>query len=227
MEILAQKSVHGNLSSFSGIFTTQELSQTEQSHLHEILEKYQEKEQGSLENDFKHLSHITSEIKAINSQAILLHGERIKQAQKIFKDYQEGAFSAWLVATYGNRQTPYNFLQYFEFYSTMPKDLHKQIEAMPKQAIYTLASREGDNDIKKNIVESFNGESKQELLEIIRKEFPLSESDKRQGDLSETVCNLLHRTLLTLDRRNIHLTAQKKKRILNLMNEIKETIERH
>lgn len=72
--------------------------------------------EGNLTLDLAELSLITSEVKAINNQAAILHGERIKKAQTLLKSYQEGAFSAWLNATYGNRQTPYNLMQYYEFF---------------------------------------------------------------------------------------------------------------
>ena len=106
MELLAQQSASGNLSSFSGIFTTQELSEAERTHLQQLLEKYDHPTNTHLSSDLNNLSQITSEIKAINTQAIILHGERIQQVQKILKKYQEGAFTAWLITTYGNRQTP-------------------------------------------------------------------------------------------------------------------------
>ena len=49
-----------------------------------------------------------------------------KERKTILKNYRDGAFSAWLIATYGNRQTPYNFLQYYELYITLPEHLHLQ-----------------------------------------------------------------------------------------------------
>ena len=81
-----------------------------------------------------------------------MHGERIKKAQEILKSYRDGAFTAWLLAAYGNRQTPYNFLQYYELYTALSPGLHSQLEAMPRHAVYVLASRSGELTQKETMV---------------------------------------------------------------------------
>jgi len=124
-------------------------------------------------------------VKAINNQAAILHGERIKQAQNILKNYRDGAFSAWLVAIYGNRQTPYNFLQYFELYTSMPKTLQTKVDTMPRQALYTLATRNCPLKEKEKIIENYKGETKKELLTLIRERFPLDRKDKRSPKIVE------------------------------------------
>ena len=108
MTALATQSAQGNLSTFSGIFGISELNKDEKESLSVILKEFAE-ENKSIDQDLKSLIALTSEVKAINNQAVILHGERIKQAQEILKRYRDGAFSAWLINTYGNRQTPYNF----------------------------------------------------------------------------------------------------------------------
>lgn len=168
---MAKKSAEGNLTSFSGLFSIAELNEGERGYLEALLTEYNPGKQ-NINHDLNNLISITSEVKAINNQAAILHGERIKKAQKILTKYEEGAFSAWLVAAYGNRQTPYNFMQYYDFYTSMPNRLHPQIETMPRQAIYTLSSRSGDLNKKKAIVEKYNGETKSELLSLIRESFP-------------------------------------------------------
>ncbi len=45
---------------------------------------------------------------------------------------------------------------------------------MPRQAVYSLASRDGDQEQKELIIQNYNGEPKQELLKLIRDTFPLS-----------------------------------------------------
>ncbi|KAK5583325.1 hypothetical protein RB653_004917, partial [Dictyostelium firmibasis] len=125
------------LSLFSGVFKVHPLSEKDQETLREILQEYR-----PVEEDFLTLASVTSEIKAISNQAVILHGERIQKAQLILKHYRDGAFSRWLMSTYGNRQTPYNFLQYYEFYLQLPVPLQDKLEDIPRQAIYTLASRD-------------------------------------------------------------------------------------
>ena len=94
--------------------------------------------------------------------------------------YRDGAFTAWLIAAYGNRQTPYNLMQYYEFCEAMPKQLRPQIELMPRQAIYVLATRAGSIKQKQGIVENYQGETKAEMLALIRQAFPLDHGDKRK-----------------------------------------------
>ena len=134
-----------------------------------------------IEKDAERLKELTAEVKSISNQAVILHGERIEKAQHLLKDYKEGAFTSWLLITYGNRQTPYNFLQYYKFYTSLSLTLKEKMQQIPRQAIYTLASREGDQKRKEAIVENYEGETKTVLLGTIRKEFPLQEKDKRRG----------------------------------------------
>lgn len=184
MAALAKQSATGHLTSFSGIFSVSELSELEKESIHKILSDYAKDQQVDLEGDFQALLSVTSEVKAIHNQAAILHGERIKKAHDILIRYREGAFTAWLMATYGNRQTPYNLMQYYEFYEAIPKPLRSQLEIMPRQAIYTLASRKGSLEKKREIVEQYKGETKEEVLELIRRTFPLAKRDKRRSSLS-------------------------------------------
>jgi hypothetical protein len=156
---LAKRSSEGNLTSFSGLFKVIELSEKEKEALEKILSEYSTK-QSDLSQDLTQLVSITSEVKAINNQAALLHGERIKQAQAIFQKYKEGAFSAWLITSYGNRQTPYNFMLYYEFSTQLPHLLRQKVDTMPRQVIYTLASRDAPIEEKQNIVEAYSGQRK-------------------------------------------------------------------
>lgn len=183
MTELAEVSSKGQLSSFSGVFKVHPLSDQEQTSLEELLKSYQGETEVSIEKDLHVLSGLTSEIKAISNQAAILHGERIKRAQEIFKNYRDGAFSTWLLTTYGNRQTPYNFLQYYEFYLSLPSHLLPKLDEMPRQAVYTLASRDAPLEKKKELLENYQGETKNEVLELIRQTFPLEEGDGRREDL--------------------------------------------
>lgn len=223
MTDLVEMSSSGNLSSFSGVFRVSALNEQEKGSLHELLNKFAESEQETSE-DLTQLALITAEVKAINNQAIILHGERIKKAQSILKKYRDGAFSAWLIATYGNRQTPYNFLQYYELHLALPRDLHEKLEAMPRQAVYSLASREGSMVQKKGIIEQYQGEPKQSLLELIRKTFPLSEMDQRAQNLPEIVITALKRLQDQIDSTSFLPSAEQKKKIVQLLKNIKASV---
>ena len=105
MHQLAQRRTQGDLSSFSGVFKVTQLSESEKNSIENILLHYSAEKQ-EITKDLEEISLITSEVRAINNQAIILHGERIQKAQQIFSFYKDGAFSTWLIAAYGNRQTP-------------------------------------------------------------------------------------------------------------------------
>ncbi|NGX61679.1 MAG: hypothetical protein K940chlam9_01168 [Chlamydiae bacterium] len=195
MSELAEKTSKGDLTVFSGMFGVGKISDKDKETLEELLEKYALEGSEDVSKDLTHLISITSEVKAIQTQAAILHGERIKRAQSILKRYRDGAFTAWLLATYGNRQTPYNFLQYYEFYTLVPKTLHPTIESMPRQAIYTLASREGEQEKKEEIIRNYQGETKQELITKIRTIFPLKDDDGRRENIGDSTCKALDRLL--------------------------------
>ncbi len=224
MTNLVELSSSGNLSSFSGVFRVTPLTEREHESLNVILNQFRDETQ-EITEDLSELSAITAEVKAINNQAIILHGERIKKAQGILKKYRDGAFSAWLVATYGNRQTTYNFLQYYELYITLPHPLHAKLDEMPRQAVYSLASREGAIDKKKEIIENYQGQPKQELLSLIRQTFPLAESDQRAQNLADVAIGSLNRLHLQMSTSSFKPTASQRKQIGDLLKALKHLTE--
>lgn len=223
MAEMAKQSAAGNLTTFSGFFSVSDLSDREKNSLENILEHYADTDR-DIQTDLETLISITSEVKAINNQAALLHGERIKKAHLILKNYREGAFTAWLIATYGNRQTPYNLMQYFEFCEAMPKKLRPQIESMPRQAIYVLASRQGTFEQKKSIVENYSGESKDEMLTLIRQTFPLLQQDKRKSKVAPQTIRQLQKIYDQLSQSPSGFSNAEKKQVQFLIKQIKQLI---
>lgn len=223
MTNLVEMSSSGKLSSFTGVFRVGNLTAKEQEALQALLDQYKNEEQ-EIQADLRALSDITAEVKAINSQAIILHGERIKKAQVLLKNYRDGAFSAWLNAAYGNRQTPYNFLQYYELYLSLPETLRGRLDEMPRQATYSLASRHAPLEQKQEIIENYHGQPKQELLELIRTAFPLSEKDKRAHDPAEVSIASLRRIRRELLSSHFSATQCQKQMLLQLLEEIKSAI---
>ena len=226
MSALVERSSNGELSSFSGVFRIVALNENERSSLEEILISFRHSDTYDVNDDLNALSMISSEVKAISNQAVILHGERIKKAQTILKNYRDGAFTAWLYAAYGNRQTPYNFLQYFEFYSMISPTLHPKVDQMPRQAIYTLASRNGSLEQKEEIVRDYAGEPKQELLERIREIFPLSEDDKRTPNLGAQGYAHLKRAKEYFRNARCLLSALEKAEVLLILGQIRTLIDR-
>lgn len=227
MNALVERSNNGELSSFSGVFRVTSLSEKEREDLEFILREFKNSEAHDLDADLKTLMAITSEVKAITNQAAFLHGERIKKAQDLLKRYRDGAFTAWLFTTYGNRQTPYNFLQYFEFYNIMPEKLHPKLDQMPRQVIYSLASRSGEIEKKQTIVDNYSGQTKQELLRLIRQEFPLPEDDKRSPQYAENAIQLLKRVREMLKNPHCEPKIEEKQLIKNLLGQIHNLAEKH
>ena len=221
---LARHTTGGQRSSFAGVFGLTELSTSERNEIQLILEEYAPETGSDVARDLDSLVSLTSEVKAITNQAAILHGERIKKAQGILKNYKEGAFTAWLLKTYGNRQTPYNFLQYFEFFKAMPKKLHSTIETMPRQAIYTLASRNGSVEDKQEIITNFQGQTKAELLSTIRERFPLEDSDRRKADLGSTVLTKLAGLQQMIHSHKRKLPVKQRKAINDALAEIQDLI---
>jgi len=223
---LVERSNNGELSSFSGVFRIAALNEKEKHAIESILKSHRSNDSYDIDSDFAALSAITSEVKAIANQAVILHGERIKRAQEILKKYRDGAFTAWLFATYGNRQTPYNFLQYYEFYTAMPSSLHPLIDQMPRQAVYSLASRSGTMERKEAIVKSYSGQAKQEFLKLIRIEFPLAEDDKRLPHLATHAIQFLKRARDTLKNPLCNLGDSEKEKVRHLLSQLLQLIEK-
>lgn len=222
MMAMAKQSANGNLTGFSGIFGMVDLNANEKEGLEYILKVFAQDnfKEAHIKSDLLALTSITSEVKAINNQAAMLHGERIKKAQAILKKYRDGAFTTWMLAAYGNRQTPYNFLQYFEFYEALPKPLRPQLEAMPRQAVYTLATREGPFSKKQKVVEGYKGQTKNELLSLIRSLFPLNVTDKRRQNKAEAITQELTRIVNYFKSEKPRLSSAQKQTIVGLLNQI-------
>lgn len=226
MAAMAKQSANGNLTSFSGVFSVADLSVKEKEGIETILKNYSVDETQEIQGDLKQLLSITSEVKAINNQAALLHGERIKKAHQILTHYREGAFTAWLLAAYGNRQTPYNLMQYYEFCEAMPKNLRPQIELMPRQAIYALATRTGSIKQKQSLVENYKGETKMEMLTLIRQMFPLSKSDKRKKKIGPILLHQFQRMIKQLKNGSQPLAQTEKNQLFSLLKQIQQLIGR-
>ena len=223
MSAMAQQSANGNLTSFSGVFSITDLNSREKEHIASILKDYAI-DVNAVKRDLDNLISLTSEVKSINNQAAMLHGERIKKAHAIFTRYRDGAFTAWLMAAYGNRQTPYNLMQYYEFCEAMPKALRMQIESMPRQAVYTLASRDGPMEMKRRFVENYKGQSKTQLLDEIRDAFPLAQEDQRRKNMGESVVMALQKIHHALKKTPSSFTNAQKNAASTLLEAIHQLI---
>lgn len=220
MAEMARQTSKGELSSFSGVFGITELSKAEMNGLESLLKEHSLEISQRIDNDLDMLASITAEVKAISNQAAVLHGERIQKAHTILTKYKEGAFTAWLMATYGNRQTPYNYLRYYELIQLTPKQMRPLLESMPKQAVYNLAAREGKIDRKLEIVQKYHLLNKEEILRVIRELLPLDKEDKRKTDLGEEFLNLLLKVKAKLIQKGFKLGSKQKNIAVHLLEDL-------
>ncbi len=140
---------------FGAIFESLPLSDKESSQIHSMLEGSVRDgvvSGGEINDDHQALTEITTQIRAITRQSIVLHGERIHKAQIILKKYRDGTFSKWLQLAYGSRQTPYNMLQFYDLFVRLEKGDKELMQSMPKRAAYALASRSGEVEEKVKII---------------------------------------------------------------------------
>lgn len=167
------------------------------------------------------LTDITKQIKSISAQSVLLHGERIKQAQDLLKNYKDGAFTKWLMSTYGNRQTPYSMLRYYEFYQSAPHDARHMIESAPKKAVYLLASRDGDKGKKIELIQEHGASPQSELLILIQEAFPTAETDKRKPLNTSTIASM-SKLCLKLESRSKYLSEEDRQGIQDLIKRLEQ-----
>jgi hypothetical protein len=95
---------------------------------------------------------------------------------------------------------------------------------MPRQAAYTLASRTGSFELKKEIIQNYDGETKQVLLDQIRRAFPLKQKDKRAQNYGEIFVKSLKRISLFIANHPIELTASQKKQALEILRSLKDSL---
>lgn len=167
------------------------------------------------------LTSITRQIKCISAQSVLLHGERIKQAQDLLADYSDGAFTKWLLNTYGNRQTPYSMLRYYEFYKNAPVEARAMIESAPKKAVYLLASREGDPTKKIELIQEHGTSSQSDLLLLIQSSFPTKETDGRKP-LNASTIEAMSKLCLKLENRSSYLSEEDRTGIEKLIQRLQK-----
>jgi hypothetical protein len=98
------------------------------------------------------------------------------------------------------------------------------VDSMPRQAVYTLASRQGAFEKKQSIINNYKGETKTELLQHIRKAFPLDVEDKRREDVGESAIKTLTRLYSTLKGKRTELSKQQKKSLGQLLENLQQLL---
>jgi hypothetical protein len=184
--------------------------------------------ENQVKDDYEAIVKLTTEIKTISKQGILLIGERIYEARTILKVYggEKGAFSNWLLNTFGNKRSAYNILSYYDFYTSLPKkSLKEKLKQMPVQAVYSLASRKGLPQIKYDIISNYNNEKQKEVLLQIKERLPLAKTDKRTTkDNNTLVLEQLRTSSKILKHRMTYLSPEEKTEIETVLKSLQESL---
>lgn len=194
-----------HLNNFNSVFAPKPLEEEEENQIQELLVDNSQMEGSSerIKEDIDQIKAITSEIKAIQKQGVVLIGERIEKAKQILKSYRDGTFTLWLKQTFKSKQTGYNILAYYEFYKALPTlELKESFRKLPQKAAYTLASRAGDLEAKVGILQDESVIASDDILMHIRERLPLPNDDKRRskGELA-LLMDSLHKTAAALQKR--------------------------
>lgn len=212
-----------------GMPLSSKLTPSDENQIQKILADYynpSRTKEEDVSRDYYKLKNLTEEIKSINVQSVLLHGERIQKAENLLKNYRDGAFSKWLMAAYGNRQTPYSMLRYYELYNDLQTEqLQKKLEAMPKKAAYTLAFRFGSRERKAKIVENFSGQKQRDLILEIQATFPSDVDDGRKpkSQNADAIFKMFE-LYRKVEKRRDELTHQHRERIRELIENLNKLL---
>lgn len=201
--------------SFEAYFGVKPLDKIEANRIEKLLvEGYQPgtipEEQASKDVDV--LKQITSEIKAISKQQVVLTGQRVYEAQELLKSYKDGTFSKWLESTFGERKTGYNYLNFFRLHKALPNDdLRERLKRFPQKSAYMLASKNVAIEEKTEIINEYSGLNHDELVILMQERFPAASTDKRKMKSSnDRLIAVLNDTYRKLQRRKDNLSDDNK-----------------
>ncbi len=229
-----EEAVKGELNvhnSFRALFEAQKMTEEEVRSMQEIFSEHMagQNDEEAVRDDFRNLVQLTTEVKSIQKQAVLLIGERIARVRIILQKYSDerGAFTKWLKHTFNTLKTAYNALSFYEMYNVLPDDdLKKNFKAMPQKASYILASRQGDFGVKCDIIRDYKGERQKEVIELIAEKLPLAQGDKRgKQELGAKTLLEMEQLIDLLDRRIGLIKPSDKDRIEKMIMRLRSLID--
>jgi hypothetical protein len=189
----------------------------EESRIRDIIKKDNSFE----EVDLKEILDLSKRIKSIKAQEALIVGEAVKKAQTVLSNYSSGVFSEWLVELFGNVQTPYNFLRFFELYTLLKERSQKEYLSIPRRAAYKLAKVEGSTEQKEEFIslgKNKNASSLEEEIDIL---FPKSQRATKTRKVSpENIPESLEKILSKTLGRVEHIDTDKQKKLAKLLVKI-------
>lgn len=216
------------VNNFNAIFDTKPLDGKESRNLEKLLFDFflpGRVSEDQVSNDLEQLKNLTSEIKAITRQGILLIGERIHSAREILKPYRDGAFGQWIDITFGSRRTAYNMLSYYQLYTALPDyALKERFKMLPSKAAYLLASKDADIEEKAKIIENYSESSTDDLIMLIQDRFPSDITDGRKKTANRSLLDSIEQGLKKIARRKDHLTQENLEQIARFRSIINEIL---
>lgn len=227
-EVKKEMTLHN---SFRALFEAQKMSDEEVKSMQLIFSEHMagQNDEEIVRDDFRNLVQITTEVKSIQKQAVLLIGERIAKVRLILKKYsdEKGAFTKWLKHTFNTLKTAYNALSFYEMYQVLPdEDLKKKFKSMPQKASYILASRQGDFGVKCDIIRDYQGEKQKEVIDLIAEKLPLAEGDRRgRQELGAKTLTEMEHLVDVLDRRIGLIKSSDKDRIEKMILRLRSLVD--
>lgn len=220
-----------SVNAFTAIFNPKSLDPQEETKMQKLLfENFEldgfseERDNAKLSQDFQNIKQLTSEIKGIQKQNLVLIGERIDRARSILKSYKDGTFTKWLQHVFSSKQTGYNILAYYLFLMTLPEDLQETFKRLPQKAAYVLASRDGDLQTKIEILQDPAMDA-ENILPAIREKLPLAENDRRKTKgASLLLAENLLKTMEKLNASKSMLNEEIKEKLLSVRSLIDEIL---
>lgn len=202
------------------------LNPSEVNQLNSLLNK------NSLENKkkdiFFSIKTLTSQIKSIQKQHVLLIGEKIYQVRELLKTIgsSDTTFSAWISLVFSTKSSAYNALAYYELFIGLPsKNEQFLLQSIPYKTAYLLASRKGSIEKKIDVMNKINGLPNNSAVLILNKHLPpLREiSSEHVYDSDESINKVISERLLDLLRlicSGVQLTEHN----MNLMKQLVDSV---
>nr|WP_281523849.1 CT583 family protein [Turicimonas muris] len=137
----------------------------------------------SYQEDVLSVKLLTSQIKAIQKQHVLLLGEKIYNARKILSKscFSSTTFSSWLDLVFRTKSSAYNALAYYELFISLPSTtLQKEFQSIPYKSAYILAARKGDLKTKVSVIGKVCGMSNASAIRVMDQLLPSSRSKDNQ-----------------------------------------------
>lgn len=205
------------------------------SEIKEILLKYA-KEEKRAEKDLEKVLKFSLEIEGISVQNRILHGERLLEVKEILKGgeskdfgYKDGCFIAWIMKVYGNKQTPYNYINYTSLYKKLPNETREKFLSMPFTAASNLAPKGGlstQDTIEVepgvlDIIKNSEGKSRDALMFEIRERFKGTKKGKKPNKAG-TLISLLKRVEILLKNEYVKLNNSQRVEFEDCLEELKK-----